>query len=282
MSDLDVLAELFDALADDHPRTALPLLVRATGPLAAPELGMLPLEGQHPGSVLLGFRAPAGCTALGVVSTGWSVPPDRDDEVDLARNRRVGPPAATLPDRVAVRSTVLVGLDCEVAGRLSIEGADPVTSAPESGAVLDLLLRALGCPTAPPGFSTLELFASVWLSHLATGAPPGLDWEGAAARHWARQLLPRHEGELEAVAVELADELDWAALRRSVARHGWDGVCTAGAAAWFDDGAFARWVLGSYPPVVGLLAAVAAVLDPPVAERVRRAVAAWGLGDTDR
>lgn len=282
MSDLDALAELFDELADDHTRTALPLLVRATGPNAAPALAVLPLEGRHPASVLLGFRAPPDCTAIGVVSTGWSLPPERGGEVDLARNRRCGSPAAIRPDRVAVRSTVLVGSDCQIAGRLSIEGAAPVTSAPESGAVLDLLLRALGCPTAPPGFSTLELFASVWLSHLAAGAPPDLDWEGAADRHWARQLLPRAAGSLEAVAIELAGELDWPALRRSVARHGWDGVCTAEAAAWFDDGAFARWLVGTYPPIVDLFDAVAAVVPADVAARVAAALAAWDLRATDR
>lgn len=282
MSDLDALAELVDELADDHTRTALPLLVRVTGPSAEPELAVLPLDGRHPSSVLLGFRAPPDCTAIGVSSTGWSVPPERSGGVDLARNRRWGPPAATLPDRVAVRSTVLVGRDCRVAGRLSIEGAEPVTSAPGSGVVLDLLLRSLGCPTAPPGFSTLELFASVWLSHLAAGAPPDLDWEGAAARHWATQLLPRSAGGLEAVAGELAAELDWPALRRSVARHGWDGVCPAKAAAWFDDGAFARWLVGTYPPIGDLFAGVAAVVPADVAARIAAALAAWGLPAADR
>lgn len=282
MSDLDVLAELFDELAIEHPRTALPLLVRATGPLDAPELAVLPLEGRHPGTALLGFRAPDDCTALGVVSTGWSIPPERFDEVDPDRNRRSGAPAVTQPDRVAVRSSVLVGRDCRVAGRLTVEGAEPVDSAPESGAVLDLLLRALGCPTAPAAFSTLELFASVWLTRLASDAPSDLDWEGVAQRHWARQLLPGSDRPLEVLAVDLADELDWSALRRSVARHGWDAVCTAEEAAWFDDGAFARWVLGSYPPVADLVDAVAAVLAPSVVARIGTALAAWGLGDTDR
>lgn len=255
MSALDVLAELFDELADDHPRTSLPLLLRAVGPLEAPELGVLALEGEHPGQVLLGFTAPEECSALGVVSTGWSLP----------------------PERVAVRSTVLVARDCTVAGRLSIEGAEPVTSAPESGVMLDLLRRALGCPTAPPAFSTVELFAAVWLTRLA-GDGDADDWPSVARRHWALQLLPGEADDLPRLAEELAAELDWGSVRRSVTRAGWAGACTAAEAAWFDDGAFARWVLGSYPAVADLAAAATATLPTGVARKIRLALQHWGLG----
>lgn len=280
MSALEVLVALFDELAHDHPRTALPLLVRTVGPLEAPELGVLALEGEHPASVLLGFTAPEACSALGVVTTGWSLPPGRFAEHDLDRNRRAGPPAAACADRVAVRSTVLVARDGAIAGRLSVEGAEPVTSPPESGVMVDLLQRALGCPTAPPAFGTIELFASVWLAALA--ARDATNWPSVARRHWALQLLPGEPDDLPRLAEELAAELDWAAVRRAAARSGWAGGCSAAEAAWFDDGAFARWVLGSYPAIADLAAAATAGMPPGVARTVRSALAHWGLGDTDR
>src|SRR4051794_33931457 len=104
---LDELALVFHELGAGHPRSGLPLLVRAEEVGGELDLGVLPLEGQHPGSALLGFTAPSSCLAIGVVTTGWSLPPDRA-EGDAA-NRRVGRPAAESPDRVAVFSTVLVG-----------------------------------------------------------------------------------------------------------------------------------------------------------------------------
>ena len=280
MTALDLLAELFDELGHEHPRPSLPLLVRAVGPLEAPELGVLPLDGAHPGTVLLGFTAPEECSALGVVTTGWSLPPGRVDEHDTERNRRTGPSAADRPDRVAVRSTVLVARDCRIAGRLSIDGADPVTSPPGSGVMVDLLQRALDCPTAPPAFGTIELFASVWLTRLADQEVA--DWPAAAGQHWALELLPGTPDDLPELALRLADELDWPSLRRAVARHGWDQLCRAEDAAWFDDGSFARWVVGSYPAISDLWTAVAEHLSPEIASQVEQALDAWALLDTDR
>jgi hypothetical protein len=279
---LDELAQTFHELAGARSRAELPLLVRAVGGLDDPdgfEVGVLALEGQHPGSALLGFTAPEECTALGVVATGWSLPPERFAEHDTDRNRRAGPPAAEASDRVAVFSTVVVGRGCEVAGRLSIDGAEPVDSAPESGVLLDLLLRALGCPTPVPAFGVLELLATVWLAELACPSARSMDWPEVAERHWGLRLRPDHAAdELVVLAVQTAAELGWDGLRRVVARSEWPGVCTAEEAAWFDAGSFARWVLGSFPPLPDLAAAVTGSLRPSVARRVRATLDVWGLG----
>ena len=275
---LDALVRVFHELGTAHPRASLPLLVRAT---SAPspddvELGVLELDGQHPGTALLGFTAPDECLALGVVTTGWSLPPERAG--GDAANRRTGPPAAEAPDRVAVYSTVLVGRGCEVAGRFSVDGDEPVDGAPEAGVLLDLLLRALGCPTAPPDFGVVELLATVWLADVAANASRNWDWPRVAHRHLALQLRSgRSADELVVEALEVAAELGWAGIRGIVQRAGWPGVCTAEDAAWFDEGSFARWVLGSYPPVPDLLAAVSSRLRPRVALRVRAALEIWGL-----
>ncbi|MCU1378770.1 MAG: hypothetical protein JWN29_1753 [Acidimicrobiales bacterium] len=278
---LDELAEVCHELADAHTRAELPLLVRAVGGLDDPDgfdVGVLALEGQHPGSALLGFTAPEECTALGVVTTGWSLPPERFAEHDTARNRRAGSPAAEAPDRVAVFSTVVVDRGGDVAGRLSIDGAEPVTSAPESGVLLDLLLRALGCPTPSPAFGVLELLATVWLAELTSPSVRSMEWPEVADRHWGLRLRPDQAADdLVVAAVEAAAELGWDGLRLVVARMGWPGVCTGEEAAWFDAGSFARWVLGSFPPLPDLADAVTGSLRPSVARRVRSALDVWGL-----
>ena len=273
---LDELALVFHELGAGHPRSGLPLLVRAEEIGGELELGVLPLEGQHPGAALLGFTAPDACVALGVVTTGWSLPPGRA-EGDVA-NRRLGPPASEAPDRVAVFSTVVVGRGCEVAGRFSLDGGEAVAGPPESGVLLDLLLRSLGCPTAPPAFGVLELLATIWLADLLAAPSANWDWPRVAGRHWAVRLDPsRPVDELVVAGPELAVGLGWSRVRRVAARRGWPGLCTAEEAAWLDDGSFARWVLGGYPPVSDLLDAVTATLRPAVARRVRAALEVWGL-----
>jgi hypothetical protein len=276
MAVLDELALVFHEVGASHPRAGLPLLVRAEDSSGELELGVLPLDGQHPGSVLLGFTAPPGCVALGVVTTGWSLPPGR--AVPDPANRRLGPPAADAPDRVAVFSTVVVGRGCEVAGRFSIDGGEPIAGPPESGVLLDLLLRALGCPTAPPGFGVLELLATVWLADLVASRSRNWGWPKAAACHWALQQRPdRSPDELVVVAVELAAELGWTGLRRAFGEVGRPGICTAAEAAWFDDGSFARWVLGGFPPLVDLVAVLDDTVRPVVARSVRATLEVWGL-----
>jgi hypothetical protein len=252
------------------------LLVRAEDSSGELELGVLALDGQHPGTVLLGFSAPPECVALGVVTTGWSLPPGQASS-DPA-NRRTGPPAAEAPDRVAVFSTVVVGRGCEVAGRYSIDGGEPVAGPPESGVLLDLLLRALGCPTAAPGFGVLELLATVWLADLLAARSRNWGWPRAASLHWALRLRPdRTPDELVVAGLEVAAELGWGGVRRAVGERGWPGVCSAAEAAWFDDGSFARWVLGGFPPLDDLLTALSGTVRPVVARNVRATLAVWGL-----
>jgi hypothetical protein len=276
---LDALVRVFHELGTTHPRGSLPLLVRAAGPpdeADALELEVLPLDGQHPGGALLGHAAPERCVALGVVTTGWSLPPGRAGG-DTA-NRRTGPPAAEACDRVAVFSTVVVDRSGGVAGRFSLDGGPAVDGAPESGVLLDLLLRAMGCPTAPAQVGVLELLASAWLADLAVAADPSWSWREVAGSHWALRLSPgRGADELVQAAADLADALGWTGLRRVVARTGWPGACTGQEAAWFDDGAFARWLLGTYPPLDDLCPAATAALRPTVARRVRGALRSWRL-----
>jgi hypothetical protein len=55
-----------------------------------------------------------------------------------------------------------------------------------------------------------------------------------------------------------------------------DGV-PAAVAAWLDDGAFSRWVLGELPRLDQLAAAACEVVPPSVARRVRAVLSTWEL-----
>ena len=60
--------------------------------------------GQHPLDVLLGFRAPAAWSGLGVICFGWASPV-ADGLLDAARHTTRGPRPSEHPDRVRVRVT---------------------------------------------------------------------------------------------------------------------------------------------------------------------------------
>jgi hypothetical protein len=125
----------------------------------------------------------------------------------------------------------------------------------------------------------LELLTCVWLAELASASARSLGWSEVARRHWGLRLQPDCGADgLVVAAVETASELGWGGVRRVVAQSGWRGVCTSEEAAWFDDGSFARWVLGSFPPLPDLAAAVTGSLRPSVARRVRSALDCWALG----
>ncbi len=158
-------------------------------------------------------------------------------------------------DRPGDRATraevvVLVARDGRVVSRLR-HGDRVITEPPASGLTLDCLQRALGLPTAPPAVPPSHLLASMWLEQVVRGGKIG---------------------ELRPV------ELDWGELRKRAVEGGWPerGVAPEDA-AWFDDGAFARWVLSSVPPVPFLLAEVRQVLHPSDARRCLRILRQLGV-----
>jgi hypothetical protein len=96
--------------------------------------------------------------------------------------------------------------------------------------------------------------------------------------------------DLEAAAVDitrlvaegnrLAALRDWSQLRRACAGGLWSTPAVdADVAAWLDDGAFARWVLGWWPELRDLRDALTALLAPSALSVVDDALAGWGLAD---
>ena len=283
---LDRLVTLLDAAAADggwHQPHRL-VSVEPDGDPVEPGLafGFRVLDaGEHPLDVLVGFRAPATWAGLGVVCFGWASPVAPTD-LDADRHTTTGPRPSQHPDRRRVRVTTLVGRDGEERATATLDDGS-VVDEPGTGTVTDALRRCLGLPTEPPPVGTAELFAAVWLAELAAGGRPR-SWPEAALRHPALQLLagrfPRPQPEeLIGCGRSLHRTMTWERLRQRAAdgRMDLDVGIDAPTAAWMDDGMFARWVLGSVPPLPRLLADAAAVLSPDVVRRVRRTLRAWNL-----
>lgn len=286
---LDTLALAFDSRAADADPDHLPLLLRVEGDPHPPEsvlLGERALHGEHPGPVLLGFTAPDAWSVLGVSSIGWSLPPERVGEADLDRNAFVGGRPSEAADRVRVRSTVLVDRAGTISGCLTVDDGETIVSAPSHGAMVDVLLRAMRCPTPPPAVSTTELFALAWLSEIsAVGAVERrpLTWAAAARLHPGMRMLASDGMRLAADDVErvgraLGNVCGWDVLRWQVVEQG-SGIagCSRAEAAWFDDGSFARWAVSSYPPLPALVAEASRALVPSAVRRLRKVLRGWSL-----
>jgi hypothetical protein len=91
-------------------------------------------------------------------------------------------------------------------------------------------------------------------------------WSGRAAQSLTRL------GEL------LADVHSWSVLRTACAAREWPvGEIPPDVAAWLDDGAFSRWVVGAFPPIEQLAAAARELVRPSVGRRLQAALRAWQL-----
>jgi hypothetical protein len=227
-------------------------------------------------SALTGFTAPADWLAIGV-STGGNA--YLVDEGHDARRR--------------VRLVHLVSRTGLSASVVRLAGEEPrlITNVEDGsvvGRVDDVCRRALGLATTPAG-STLEYFAAMWLERLLQVDATPTTWEAVAAEHPAVRVFAESRSERLVDVSEgivrfgtiLSDIESWPALRRACCAgrlHYHDVSPTV--ARWLDDGAFSRWVLGAYPPLDQLVAAVCELLSPPLAERVHDALRDWKLQPT--
>jgi hypothetical protein len=244
------------------------------------DLGVRPLDGEHTVvEALAGFDAPREWLALGVVTEGNA--------------RHLAEPS----ERRRVRCVHLVDRSGASGSTLRLQGEAPKLLGREndhdpSGRIDDVCRRALGLSTAPPEHPSTELWAVLWLERVLEyrGCAPKstpLAWRDVAELHPAVALLVDDDEvrwcdqatrELTRLGEVLADVQSWPALRTACAAGEWpvDDV-PPDVAAWLDDGAFSRWVLGSSPPLDQLAAAVRDVVPPSVMRRIRAALQAWQL-----
>lgn len=224
-------------------------------------------------SALTGLTAPADWLAIGVSTGGNACPVDEGHD----ERRRVR--LVHLVSRTGLSASVV---------RLAGDESRLITNAEDgsvAGRVDDVCRRALGLATTPPG-STLEYFAVMWLERLLEADAIPTTWEAVAAEHPAVRVFAEPRSKRLADVSDgivrfgriLSEIESWPALRRAccAGRLHYHDVSPA-VARWLDDGAFSRWVLGRYPPLDQLVAAVCDLLSPPLAERVRDALRDWKL-----
>lgn len=257
------LARLIDDSARDHPGHLLIHVVEDDDDLM---LGARALPtGTHPFSELAGFTAPPDWAVMGVRVRG--IAHRLDDDPD---HRRAPQPSCTtyLAHRCGEESSVL-------------RNGDTVTnlSGRAAGTLPDLCRRVLGLPTDPPPPSTTALWTVAWLDHLVEcwSEPTRrrrltTSWPEVAALHPAvaargPALADRLEPhQLITLASAHAAAWPWSRLRSQPdALPLPDSALPTRITEWMDDGFYARWAIGAFPPVGELARDLVPLLDPAVA-----------------
>lgn len=267
----DVVRLVDESFADDAPEAGH-LAFHATledGQLA---LGVRPIPvGVHPFSELAGLVAPSSWEVFGLRVHGTG------HRLDDGTRR---PATSTFAvDRTGAERSVLH------------DGEQRVEPGPGAvGTLPDLCRRVLGLPTPPPPARTHLLFAVAWLDRLLEAWSDPLrrrrimtSFPAAAALHPAvadGAEPPDDPVVLGRRAAAHAEAWPWARLRsepEALVPPG--GGLPGSVAAWMDDGAFARWVLGAYPDLGILVVDALSLLGPVVGDEVRTVVLRTLEGD---
>jgi hypothetical protein len=195
---------------------------------------------------LCGFVAPVEWHAFGVVAPGHSYPVD--DDGGLAAGGHAEVIACALVDRAG-----------RVVSEVRTGSGEVLVSGPTEGRVVDACRRALGLPTAPP-LSPPHVWATALWVDAALAATLGADLGTTPA--WP-ELAALDTGAAP------ARPLEWRTLRLACAAGVLDvpGV-DPDAAAWMDDGMFAREALGALPSLVDMLSDLRGLLPTPVFTQV--------------
>lgn len=267
---LDVLAHHLLASITPHDPPAAVGVSSSGGDVA---LHLRELLGGDPAVELRGVRAPADWWAFGILARVRTR--SLDTGAVLSEHR----PFVHLVARSG-ESVTLIDTGEPRPARIGGDGPD--------GRLSDACRRVLALPTPPPPADTCLLFALLWLDEVAATvqlAPSRrLTWPEVAALHPFASLLNADDtpappdDRLPALGRAFAQAWPWSRLWTS---------CAAGAqpiagidpatAAWADEGSFARMLLERHPELSDLVAALDALLAPPVARRIHETLAAWGL-----
>ncbi len=263
---LQALARLVDETTADEPGH---VAVHAATDGAEMVLGLLPLDAEvHPFPQLAGTTAPADWEVFGLRVRGRAV------ELDGER-----PAQATATTFVVDRT----GAEWSVVRRadeiLDLQG-------PAEGTLADLCRRVLGLPTAPPPCSTALLFVLAWFDRAveAWGDPArrelSTSWTKLAELHPAVALgadaaSMADPDALATVACAHARAWSWARLRAepgAAPLPSGDGLPVA-VTTWMDDGFYARWALGAFPPAAQIVHDLTGLVAPELRQPLLRTVA---------
>lgn len=262
-SALHALACIIDETTRHEPGHVLIHVVEEDDDLV---LSLRPLpEGTHPFGELAGFTAPDDWAMIGLRVRGTA----RHLEGDQAAHESI--------TTYLLRRT---GEECSL-----LRSAEEVTALPgrAEGTLPDLCRRVLALPTDPPPPSTTALWSVVWLDRIVAGwGDPErrraltTSWAAVVALHPAATATQRsspldHPDQVAALARAHAAAWPWARLRAQP--HALplpDGTLPPSITTWMDDGFFARWAFGAFPPTAALARDVTQLLDDCVGARVVR------------
>jgi hypothetical protein len=226
------------------------------------DLGVLPLDGQHPTGLLLGHRAPDDWHAVGMATSGWAY--HAAERADPGRRRhRVH--LATLVSRTGEHAHRIRCDDPELEAQLAADAP--------GGEQVDLLRRSLGLPTDPPPCLPSTYWTVQWLAALVEPGHAIGSFADAIDRHPAMRLLrsgvPHGDDDAVDVLAAFHRVLTWERMR-SLAAAGRFPVpeLEPDDAEWLDEGAFARFLLNRCPPLAVLRARLDDHLPPGVADAV--------------
>jgi hypothetical protein len=265
---LPALAGIVDQATSDAPGA---VLVRVEGPIEPEvQLGLQPLdEGVHPFAELAGQQAPEEWTVFGLRVTG--------------RSHRLDEPMA--PPR---RTSTVFLVDRRGREASLIRHGDELIDAPgrASGTIPDLCRRVLQLPTDPPPRTTAPLWAAIWLDRIVDRwaqrdrRPDLSSFAQLAILHPAVHepsppdlLAVAEPASLARVARPHADATTWGQLRRAPEPVPLpDGPLDPNIARWMDDGFFARWTLGAFPPLSATTLTVRDQLGPELGRQLLEAM----------
>jgi hypothetical protein len=266
---LPALAGIVDQATADQPGH---VAIRVSGPIHPEvELGLLPLQpGVHPFDELAGTTAPEEWTVFGLRTTG------RAHHLD-APGRSPSPVSSTfVVDRHGREASVL---------RLGEELVDEPGHA--EGTIPDLCRRVLGVPTDPAPSTTETLWSTIWVDRiLERWSQPDRRRDLLTSFAQLAILHPSVHAPSPPDVLALADPASLARVaRQHAAAHPWgivregrdafrlpDGPLDPALARWMDDGFFARWTIGAYPPLGRSALELRGLLGEPLGSQLLEAL----------
>lgn len=230
--------------------------------------------GTHPSDALLGEVVPVEWDAAGLASPATARCLDDDQRAE--RHVEV--------ERIPVGFAIVIDRAGNVFHHLAGPDAPTIDAGPldaPSGALRDLIERNLDLPTDPPEQGPASWWRRLWLDRLVSAAADGgPEPPGARPAPWPPELW-------RALVDEpgYCDDGGWERLRLLAAgpseplepapnavRRALTPFVDRSLAAWFDEGAFSRWLLAALPPEDDLLDALESMVDTDTARMVRSAI----------
>lgn len=271
---LSSLVAVIDQASEKDGWGTPPTILRITGlGTEGFDLGVRPLEhGDNVVDALSGFTAPDEWVAIGVLTEGKA---HAIDGLDDGVKR--------------VRCIHIVDRDGTSASSLRLQGEAPtmIDDLQPTGRIDDVCRRALDLDTPGPECSTLSLWTAMWLAAMIVHHPT--TWAEVAELHPVLAMMvsddetwPSMRNEavehLPRLATALAGVHTWSSLRAACAEGVWEcDDVPPDVAAWLDDGAFSRWVMGSFPSIDTLALDALHLLTPTARQRAHAALIEWKL-----